>query len=74
MFQKSLTFIGSSSMLSSRRQLSFVEGVRRIVAWLDARDRIHDKDEPVIYGEIIERWKSLSTKASFFGSSDNPKA
>lgn len=74
MFQKSLTFIGSSSMLSSRRQLSFVEGVRRIVAWLDARDRIHDKDEPVNYGEIIERWKSLSTKAGFFGSSDTAKA
>lgn len=73
MFQESLTFIGSSGMLSSRRQFSFVEGVQRIVAWLDARDRIHDKDEPVIYGEIIERWKGLSTKASFFGSSDNLK-
>lgn len=61
-------------MLSSRRQLSFVEGVRRIVAWLDASDHIHDKDEPLVYGEIIERWRNLSTKANFFGSSDNPKA
>ena len=51
--------------------IPFVEGVRRIVAWLDARDRIHDKDEPAIYGEIIERWKNLSTKANFFGVSDS---
>ena len=55
MFQKSLTFIGSSSMLSSGRQLSFVEGARRVVAWLDTSGRIHDKDEPSVYGEIIER-------------------
>ena len=49
----------------------FVEGVRRIVAWLDARDRIHNKDEPAIYSEIIERWKNLNTREIFLGSSDN---
>lgn len=51
--------------------IPFIDGVRRIVAWLDARDHIHDKDEPAIYSEIIERWKNLSTKETFFGSSNN---
>ncbi len=50
--------------------IPFVEGVRRIVAWLDARDRIHDKDESPIYSKIIEKWKRLSTKERFFGESD----
>ena len=54
--------------------IPFLEGARRIVAWLDARERIHDRDEPPIYGEIIEKWKHLSTKTSFFGSSDDTKA
>ena len=31
----------------------------------------HDRDEPPIYSEIIERWKTLSTKEAFFGSSNN---
>ena len=51
--------------------MPIVEGVRRIVAWLDARDRIHDKDEPAVYSEIIERWKHHSTKEAFFNASDN---
>ena len=57
--------------LDFRYTIPFVEGVRRIVAWLDARDRIHDKDEPAVYGEIIEQWKNLSTKEAFFNASDN---
>lgn len=50
--------------------IPFVEGVRRIVAWLDASERIHDKDEPEVYSEIIERWRSLSTKETFFARTD----
>lgn len=50
--------------------IPFVEGVCRIVAWLDAQDRIHDKDESPIYSKIIEKWKRLSTKERFFGESD----
>ena len=50
-----------------------IKGVRRIVAWLDARERVHDRDEPPIYGEIIEKWKHLSTKTSFFGVPDDIK-
>lgn len=50
---------------------NFIEGVRRITAWLDASGRIHDRDEPAIYGEIIERWKSLSRKETFFGGTDS---
>ena len=57
--------------LNFRYTIPFVEGVRRITAWLDARDRIHDRDEPEIYSEIIERWKNFSTKETFFNSSDN---
>ena len=60
--------------LNFRYTIPFVEGVRRIVDWLDARDRIHDKDEPTIYGEIIQRWKNLSTKEAFFGEADGAKA
>ena len=60
--------------LNFRYTIPFVEGVRRIVAWLDARDRIHDKDEPPIYGEIIEKWKNLSTKDAFFGGTDSAKS
>ena len=60
--------------LNFRYTVPFIDGVRRIVAWLDARERIHDRDEPPIYGEIIEKWKHLSTKTSFFGSSDDTKA
>ena len=52
----------------------FVEGVRRIVAWLDDRDRIHDKDEPPAYEEIIKGWKRLSTKEAFFEKADGAKA
>ena len=59
--------------LNFRYTIQFVEGVRRIVDWLDARDRIHDKDEPPIYGEIIQRWKNLSTKEAFFGEADGAK-
>ena len=60
--------------LNFSHTIPFLEGARRIVAWLDARERIHDRDEPPIYGEIIEKWKHLSTKTSFFGSSDDTKA
>ena len=54
--------------------IPFVEGVRRIVAWLDGRDRIHDQDEPPAYEEIIEGWKRLSTKEAFFEKADGAKA
>ena len=30
-------------------------------------------DEPAIYGEIIERWKRLRTKETFFGEADGAK-
>ncbi len=60
--------------LNFRYTIPFVEGVRRIVGWLDARGRIHDKDEPEVYSEIIERWRNFSTKGAFFGGSDNAKA
>ncbi|RKU18124.1 epimerase [Candidatus Poribacteria bacterium] len=60
--------------LNFRYTIPFVEGVRRIIAWLDARGRIHDKDEPEIYNEIIKRWRHLSTKAIFFERTDNATA
>ena len=59
--------------LNFRYTIPFVEGVRRIVAWLDVRGRIHDNDEPAIYGEIIERWKCLSRKDTFFEGIDSAK-
>jgi hypothetical protein len=59
--------------LNFRYTIPFVEGVRRIVAWLDARDRIHSKDEPPAYEEIIAGWKHLSTKETFFEESGSAK-
>lgn len=60
--------------LNFRYTIPFVEGVRRIVDWLDVRGRIHDEDEPEIYDKIIERWRYLSTKETFFGETDSAKA
>ena len=60
--------------LNFRYTIPFVEGVRRIVNWLDARGRIHDRDEPEIYNEIIEKWRHLSTKATFFERTDKATA
>ena len=56
--------------LNFRWTVPFIDGVRRIVAWLDDRDRIHDRDEPAIYGEIIERWKHLSWMNSWRRTAD----
>jgi nucleoside-diphosphate-sugar epimerase len=59
--------------LNFRYTIPFVEGVRRIVAWLDARGRVHDKDEPEVYSEIIERWQHLSVKEIFFEGTDSAR-
>lgn len=63
----------AKSDLNFRYSIPFVEGVPRIVAWLDARGRIHDKDEPEIYSEIIENWRYLSTKDTFFRETDSAR-
>ena len=60
--------------LNFRYTIPFIEGVRRVVAWIDARGHIHDEDEPEIYDKIIERWRYLSTKETFFGETDSAKA
>ena len=57
--------------LNFRYTIPFVEGVRRIIGWLDACERIHGKDEPEIYNEIIRRWQHLSTKETFFRETDS---
>ena len=59
--------------LNFRYTIPFVEGVRRIVGWLDARERIHDGDEPEIYSEIIKRWRHFSTKETFFEKTDRAR-
>ena len=59
--------------LNFRYTVPFLEGVRRIVAWLDARGRVHDKDEPEVYSEIIERWQHLSAKETFFEGADSAR-
>ena len=59
--------------LNFRYTIPFVEGVRRVIGWLDARGHIHNRDEPEIYSEIIERWQHLSTKETFFGETDNAR-
>ena len=57
--------------LNFRYTLPFIEGVRRIVDWLDTRGRIHAQDEPEVYSEIIERWQHFSRKETFFGETDS---
>ena len=59
--------------LNFRYTLPFVEGVRRIVDWLDTHGRVHDQDEPEVYSEIIERWQHLSRKETFFGKADSAR-
>ena len=59
--------------LNFRYTVPFVEGVRRIVGWLDARGRVHDKDEPEVYSKIIERWQHLSAKETFFEGTDSAR-
>ena len=59
--------------LNFRYTVPFLEGVRRIVAWFDARGRIHDKDEPEVYSKIIERWQHLSAKETFFEGTDSAR-
>ena len=59
--------------LNFRYTVPFVEGVRHIVGWLDARGRVHDKDEPEVYSEIIERWQHLSAKEIFFEGTDSAR-
>ncbi len=59
--------------LNFRYTIPFVEGVHRIVGWLEARERIHDEDEPELYSEIIERWRHFSKKETFFRETDSAK-
>jgi len=48
--------------LGFRYTIPWQEGVRRIVAWLDARSRISDEDEPPFYAPLIEAWRRAETR------------
>jgi hypothetical protein len=37
------------------------EGVRRIVAWLDERNRITGDDEPAFYQSLLDAWQEAAT-------------
>lgn len=43
--------------LDFRYTIPWVEGVRRIVAWLDERNLINSRDEPPTYDKIIDAWE-----------------
>ena len=45
--------------LGFRYTIDWQTGVRRIVDWLDARDRINDADEPAFYQRLLDAWQSL---------------
>ncbi|MBX2999927.1 MAG: NAD-dependent epimerase/dehydratase family protein [Caldilineaceae bacterium] len=45
--------------LDFRYTIPWMEGVRRIVAWLDERGRITDVDEPPFYQMLLDRWQQI---------------
>lgn len=47
--------------LDFRYTIPFVEGVRRIVAWLDDRDRIPNSDDDPFDDRVIAAWRRLET-------------
>lgn len=43
--------------LGFRYTIDWQTGVQRIVAWLDERNRIHDRDEPAFYQPLLDAWQ-----------------
>jgi nucleoside-diphosphate-sugar epimerase len=48
--------------LDFRYTIAWMEGVRRIVAWLDERDRITGADEPPFYQMLLDNWLQASAE------------
>ena len=48
--------------LQFRYTIPFVDGVRRIVAWLDANDGIANSDDDPFDDQVIAAWQSLSAQ------------
>jgi nucleoside-diphosphate-sugar epimerase len=42
----------------------WVDGARRVVAWLDEHGRRADGDEPTMYGKILQTWERLCDDAA----------
>ena len=45
--------------LGFRQTISWVEGVRRVVDWLDEHGKIDSSDEPSFYDRILDAWECL---------------
>ena len=50
--------------LGFRYEVSWVEGVRRTVAWLDANNKVDNSDNDTIEDEVIAAWSKLSEDAA----------
>ena len=46
-------------ILGFRYTISWVEGVRRTVAWLDEHRQVENSDDHPFYDRIIATWKRL---------------
>jgi nucleoside-diphosphate-sugar epimerase len=45
--------------LGYKYTIGWQEGVRRIVAWLDARGQINGQDEPAFYARLLTAWQKI---------------
>jgi hypothetical protein len=45
--------------LGFRHTISFAEGIRRTLSWLDERDRIENSDDDPFEDQIIAAWERL---------------
>jgi hypothetical protein len=48
--------------LDFRQTIPWVEGVRRVVDWLDEHGKIDSSDEPAFYDRMLDTWKRLGAK------------
>jgi nucleoside-diphosphate-sugar epimerase len=62
-FQFNNIFDGSAAEadLDFQYTIPWHEGVRRIVAWLDERNRITGDDEPAFYQSLLDAWQEAAT-------------
>ena len=52
----------ASADLGFRQTIPWLEGVRRVVDWLDEHGKIDSSDEPAFYDRILDAWERFGVK------------